>query len=374
MKKSILIGKQGNDKVILEIELKNKPCNHPSITTMLTPVLGDSYKTLSISGSIGNHSFGQIYDNITPNQLDELYVDRDWLIDLLAIWEVGHLNDLNAGTELQMEYIQFFKDQFLQSKDYVDHDVIRSMLKQHHLLIDNETNPNLSVGYKYGSAWLVRWLPDSINDFFDSLTPSDPTTIRSNTFDYLLEHKFKWTIKLTDSNPFMQSQSPMDHWKVTLINSNGNKFNTYFSTGFGFRLTPNTRFPSNAKLHSMLGNWMRKTIRMLGIKPNGNIRTQMTKLGFQIPIVSHYNRSDKPFNGLPIPPMPDQVIESIVSDYLSIENYNSWDDWAYEMGYNLESKEDRLKAKTIYNQVQLQSDKAQMFFREHWRELIERSY
>jgi hypothetical protein len=72
--------------------------------------------------------------------------------------------------------------------------------------------------------------------------------------------------------------------------------------------------------------------------------------------------------------MPDQVIECLCSDWLGIENYHSWDDWAVDMGYDLDTKEDRLKAKTIYNQVQLQSDKAQMFFRNHWSELCDRSY
>ena len=105
MKKELLIGKIGNDKVKLEISIKDKPITSGAITMILTPIVGSTYKTLSISGSIGNHQFGQIYDSIEPHMLDELYMDRDQYIHLLAIWQTYHLNDMNAGTLLQTQLI-----------------------------------------------------------------------------------------------------------------------------------------------------------------------------------------------------------------------------------------------------------------------------
>ena len=317
MKKQILIGKQGNHKVIVEVELKNKPITSGSaITSLLTPIVGNTYKQLSITGSIGNHSFGQIYDSITPEQLDELYVDRKWLIKLIAIWKVMHLNDMNAGSFLQQQYIHFYYDQ-VKPNDSFDHKQVCSMLKQHHLLIDNETNPDLNVGYEYGTLWLINPLPDSIEDFFNSLQSTPADQIQSAIMDYLLDHKYKWNIKRTDSNPNMFDPSgiQMDHWKVQLIYDN-RKFNTFFSTGLG-----------------------------------------------------HRNKRNRP-----VPPKPDEVIECILSDWLSIENYGSWDDWANDMGYDLEFKNNRQSAKIAYTTIQKQSDDAQCFFRSDWSELIELVY
>ena len=175
MKKSILIGKIGNSKVQLDVELQR--ITKPAITTFLTPIDSNGYLRLSISGSIGKHSYGQIHDSIYPAEFDELYVDSEWLIKLLAIWKACHLNDMNAGTELQMEYIDFYRNQFLKNDGYVDYDKICAMLEQHHLLIDNETNPQLNVGYKYGTAWLIRMLPDSIEQFFQSIPTTSPTSV-----------------------------------------------------------------------------------------------------------------------------------------------------------------------------------------------------
>jgi hypothetical protein len=375
MKKSILIGKQGNDKVILEVKLEKKAITQSSaITTLLTPVYDDNFLTLSITGQIGNHSFGQIYDSIMPSMMDELYVDSDWLIRLIAIWKSCHLNDMNAGSELQMEYIDFYRNQFLKTEGHIDYNQICAMLDQHHLLIDNETNPNLNVGYRYGTSWLIRLLPDSIKEFFDNIQSTSQDMIRSNILDYLLEHNYKWTITPTDDNPHMTNQSiDMDHWKAIFKNSDGNQFTTYFSTGLGHRLYPTDKQPS---LNLIAMRWAKKTIRMLG-KPDmiGKWRSSIRELGLYIdyaPLASASNRSI--YEGIRKSPMPDDIVQSICGDYLSIEGYNSWDDWACDMGFDINSKEDRLNAKTAYNTVIKQSDKAQMFFRSDWSALCNESY
>jgi len=382
MKKEILIGKIGKDKVQLEIELKNNKQSINSITTLLTPC-PPTYKTLSITGSIGNHAFGQIYDQIYPADFDELYVDRDWLIKLLAIWKAAHLNDLNAGSELQMKYTDFYREHYLKHNRWA-YDEISAMLKQHHLLIDNETNPNLSVGYKYGSLWLIRLLPDSVIEFFHQAPTTSPDQLRSPIMDYLLSHNYKWKICLVSNNPNMQSNQSMDHWQVTLIRETQENFITWFSTGFGHRLMLKDPMDIHDKpfsVNSLLTNWKNKTIRMLGHKPkqmksnqsNDEYKT-VQELGFIIPPIGHYNRSNKPFNGLPVPPMPDTVIETILSDWLSIENYNSWDDWAYDIGFDLKLKDQRRNAKRSYNAIIQQSEDAQCFFLSDWSQLIELVY
>jgi len=371
MKKQLLIGKIGNDKVILDIEIKDKPITSGAITMALTPVTGSTYKTLSISGSIGNHSYGQIYDSINPSDFDELYMNREQFIHLLAIWKVCHLNDLNAGTLLQTEYINHWTDQMGNRYDYTK---ACAMLKQHHLLIDHETNPELTVGYSYGSLWLVNPLPDDVIQFISNLQSTPPDQIRSPILDYLLEHNFKWNIRLTDSNPHMQSNQQMDHWKVTFIDAGDSRMETYFSTGIGHRLFPKDRYASNVHLSMMVAKWMNDTIKTLGISPDKNKRVQLKELGFSIPTVSAFNQSNEYCNGIPVPPMPDQVIECIVSDHISIDGYHKWDDWATDLGFDLNSKSDRKNAKRGYENTIDQSEQAQMFFQSHWSELIEMGY
>jgi len=375
MKKSILIGIQGNDKVILEVKLTKKDITQSSaITTLLTPVYSDHFLQLSISGSIGNHSFGQIYDSILPSMMDELFIDEDVLIQLITYWKACHLNDMNAGSELQMEYVDFYRNQFLKTESYIGYDKICAMLNQHHLLIDKETNPNLNVGYKYGTLWLVRLIPDEVIKFIDSLQSTPQDMIRSNILDYLLEHNYKWTITPSDHNPYMTNQSTdMDHWKAVFKNSDGNQFTTYFSTGLGHRLYPTNK---QSSLNLIAMNWAKKTIRMLG-KPDmiGKWRTSIRELGLFIDSAPLHFASDQSiWQGIRKSPMPDEIIETICGDYLSIENYGAWDDWACDLGFDIDSKEDRLNAKLAYNTIQKQSNKAQMFFRSDWANLCNESY
>lgn len=378
MKKELLIGKIGNDKVILEVELKDKKASSPSaITTALTPVKS-IYKTLSICGSIGNHAGGQIYDSINPSDFNELYMDQEQLIHLLAIWKTCHLNDMNAGSLLQMEYVNFWRDQVKSFKGW-DYDQARTMLKQHHLLIDHETNPQLTVGYHYGSLWLINLLPQSVIDFIQNLQLTPPDKTRSAIMDYLINNDYHWKIGLTSNNPNMQSDQSMDHWKVELINKYDDCFKIYFSTGIGHRLMPkDDRYADQLKIGRLLTNWKNKTVKMMGFKPIQMSRGQSTDdyktvqdLGFHPPPIGRINES---FEGVRVPPMPDQVIECICGDSQSTEGYSSWEEWATDFGFDLNSKTDRSKARRSFETTIDQSKEAQEFFGSDWNELIERTY
>jgi hypothetical protein len=382
MKKELLIGKIGNDKVILEVELKNKKASSSSaITTALTPA-GSNYITLSICGSIGNHSSGQIHDSINPSDFDELYIDQEQLIHLLAIWKTCHLNDMNAGSLLQMKYVNFWRDQ-IKSFNGWDYDQAMAMLKQHHLLIDNETNPELTVGYRYGTLWLIDLLPQSVIDFIQNLQLTPPDKIRSAIMDYLIDNEYHWKIGLTSNNPNMQIDQPMDHWKVELINQYDDCFKTYFSTGIGHRLMLKDPDADNQfKVNRLLTNWKNKTIKMMGFQPKKMSGGQSTddyktvqELGFYPPPIGPINRgTNKPFKGVRVPPMPDQVIECICSDCQLTEGYHSWEDWATDLGFDLNSKTDRSKARRSFETIIDQSEQAQEFFGSDWNELIERTY
>ena len=79
------------------------------------------------------------------------------------------------------------------------------------------------------------------------------------------------------------------------------------------------------------------------------------------------------YQGLKKSPLPHTVIETICGDWLSIENYNTWDDWADDMGYEF-NKEARRQAKRAYNQIIEQSEEAQIFFGNDWSKLCDLSY
>jgi hypothetical protein len=374
MKKELLIGKIDNDKVILEVELKNKKtASPPAITTALTPV-GATYITLSICGSIGNHSAGQIYDSINPSDFDELYMDQEQLIHLLAIWKTCHLNDMNAGSLLQMKYVNFWRDQ-VKSFNGWDYDQARTMLKQHHLLIDHETNPQLTVGYHYGSLWLINLLPQSVIDFIQNLQLTPPDKTRSAIMDFLINNEYHWRIRLTSQNPNMLSDQEMDHWKVKLINKYDDQFIIHFSTGIGHRLMPKDPDADNQfKVNRLLTNWKNKTIKMMGFQPKKMSGGQIIDgyktvqdLGFYPPPIGR-------IEGIRVPPMPDQVIECVCSDCQSTEGYHSWEDWATDLGFDLNSKKDRSKARRSFESTIDQSEQAQEFFGSDWNELIERTY
>lgn len=375
MKKELLIGMIGNDKVILNVELKKRD-GHGKITVELTPAPNE-YLELSISGSIGNHCGGQIYDSINPSDFDELYIDQEQLIKLIAIWKSCHLNDMNAGSLKQMEVIDFWRDQVKSFEGY-DYNQACHVLEQHGLLIDNETNPDLKTGYRYGTLWLVGILPQSVIDFIQNLSPTPPTKTRSPILDYLIENKFKWEIRSTDSNPNMKSDTEMDHWKVKLIDDSGDTFVTYFSTGIGHRLMPKDPHANQFAHSNLLMLWKRKTVQMMGYKFKQYQRGQsiddyrtVQDLGFYPPAIGY--DANYPSQGVRVPPMPDQVIECLCGDWLSIENYNTWDDWADDMGYDFNSKA-RRDAKRTYHTIIDQSEDAQVFFSRHWIELCNRSY
>lgn len=380
MKKELLIGMIGKDKVILEVELKNNN-GHGKITTALTPAPIE-YKTLSISGSIGNHSGGQIHDSINPSDFDELYMDRDELIHLLAIWKTCHLNDACAGSLKQMELINFWRDQIKTTSGW-DYNEACTMLKQHDLLIDNETNPELKTGYKYGTLWLINILPDDVIEFISNLQSTPFSRTRSAIMDYLIDNKYTWDIRLTSNNPNTQSDDiEMDHWKVKLFNQHNEEFKVYFSTGIGHRLMSKDRYANQFKINNLLTNWKRKTVQMMGFKPKQMRSGQVTddyktvqELGFHPPPIGSVSQtSNMPFQGVRVPPMPDQVIECVCGDWLSIENYHSWEDWGNDLGYDFNSKSDRQKARRAYENSIDQSDEAQDFFGSDWNELCDRSY
>ena len=111
-----------------------------------------SYRTLSISGNIGNEQAGQINDTLRQglNDPDFDFKNKEAVKEILDIWDKHHLNDLKAGTRKQETALKNWKER--PSGSSYSEDV--EYLKSKKIYNDN--------GYKYGSAWLVGDIPKDI--------------------------------------------------------------------------------------------------------------------------------------------------------------------------------------------------------------------
>lgn len=100
---------------------------------------------VSLTGRIGNHSFGQIYDGFVPTEAQK---------PLVEFWRKHHLNGMCAGTKAQTEALADCG-----SKEYKDQ---CAYLESVGLLEDR--------GYSYGSGWLSRPFPeDELGGILDAV-------------------------------------------------------------------------------------------------------------------------------------------------------------------------------------------------------------
>ena len=138
-------GDRKENSVILELEIKTE--NRKTLDIDLTQI--EEYRTLSISGEIWSKkntdllACGQIYDEI-----GKLFPGNKKVQRIVEIWKRWHLNDINAGTRAQRD--------FLKDRDLVGYSNCRFSLELAGLLFDH--------GYKYGSGWLVEVLPVEIEN------------------------------------------------------------------------------------------------------------------------------------------------------------------------------------------------------------------
>tara|TARA_R100000734_G_C3298979_1_gene89846 strand:+ start:248 stop:715 length:468 start_codon:yes stop_codon:yes gene_type:complete len=67
---------------------------------------------------------------------------------ILKLWKKHHLNDMNPGTPKQTKYLESLGK-------YKSYEWACEELEKANLLYDNEM-----LGYRYGSAWLYKEIPD----------------------------------------------------------------------------------------------------------------------------------------------------------------------------------------------------------------------
>lgn len=112
------------------------------------------------SGSIWNRLKSDIIAG--GQNLDEiagLFPDNVTVAKIHTIWKKYHLNDMNAGTQLQEDWIAQQKESgnLDQNPDY---EIVCDALKAHGLYeVVHKGEP-----YAYGSAWISQEIPDSIQD------------------------------------------------------------------------------------------------------------------------------------------------------------------------------------------------------------------
>lgn len=133
---------------------------------------------LSISGVVGPlhsgnclGSCGQIIMSWTPI----VKYAKGWTPSMvnrfLDVWDRWHLNDLQAGTPEQMDYVRNYRKNHARA-NYSDYEELCSALKTAGLYEVIRADGAL---YKYGHGWIFEPVPADVLQFLDSLPVSDKT-------------------------------------------------------------------------------------------------------------------------------------------------------------------------------------------------------
>jgi hypothetical protein len=367
MKKEILIGiAKDYGKVVLEVELtKMQEYKDRRNWEDLCRVNPEEAIEFTISGHYRG-GCGQIYDSIPQMEWKELMIPQKTLDQLLDVWRNYHLNGMKSGTRIQSEFLQFAKScPHLKWNDH--YDMCCHLLRQHSLLIDR--------GYQYGHAWLYAPLPKEVIQFIQSYSPQSPPALtRSELLDWIISENIKFKISRTDSNPNMDCNNEMDHWLCEFWKENNPKkiFKCNYSTGIGHRI--GNRRMTNQQITTELTKWRRKVYGSFGLPfptfTTDKNKVSLKELGFNC-IVPTMVFSHNDITSIPVPPMPDDVLNCIARETMDCENHGDWMDWATDLGYDLNSKSERRKLQKAFITMQDQADSFSSVFRNFPFALVE---
>lgn len=371
MKKEILIGIAENyGKVVVEVELEiMSEYKDRRNWDDLCRVNPEEAIELTICGHYTG-SWGQIYDSIPQMKWKQLLIPQNILDQLLTVWKTHHLNGMKSGTRIQSEFIEYTKScphiKWNPMDYYSD---CCHLLKSHSLLIDR--------GYQYGTAWLYAPLPKEVIQFIQSYSPqSSPAETRSDLLDWFISNDYKFSIEKVDNNPNMIGETnQMDHWGCSFWHGSepGNKCKFIYSTGIGHRIGNHNM--TNQQIARELDKWRRKVYGQLGAKYPSFLADKSNKislkdLGFNC-IVPTMIFSHQDITSIPVPPMPDDVLNCIARETMDCENHGDWMDWASELGYDLNSKSERRKLQRAFITMQDQADSFSSVFRNFPFALVE---
>lgn len=375
MKKELCIGITKNyGKVIIEIELENTNSNHPKLDwESLLKISPENVIKLSITGHYRG-GYGQIQDSIGDMEFTKQLVDDNTLNQLLEIWDKYHLNDIKAGTRLQTEFLEFAKTNPNLKWDNLNHyEFCLHILRQHQLMIDVESNPQRP--YKYGSQWLFKSIPADVISFLTYLKSDSKAETRSDLLDWMIMEHIKFHIIPTNSNPdFMGNSNQMDHWICEFWKESNPKkiFKCHYSTGYGHRI--GNRQMTNQEFGRQLNKWRRETYARFGIKypffKPPEEKVSLRELGFDC-IVPTMVSSWSDFDSVPVPPMPDDVLNCVAREIRDCDNYGDWMEWANEFGFDLNNKKIRREAQKAFLTIEDNKERFEDVFRNFPYQFIE---
>jgi len=115
---------------------------------------------LSITGTITDHGLEVGSGQINPIDPTGFQFTNGWnaekLTTLNEIWDLYHLNDMNAGTPAQTALVR----QYTQTHRF-DYDEVCIFLAENDMFNDN--------GYKYGNGWLRIEVPADVIEWLGQL-------------------------------------------------------------------------------------------------------------------------------------------------------------------------------------------------------------
>jgi hypothetical protein len=396
MKKSMVIGKQDGKQVVLDWELKTENDVNGKLDVHLKPAV--PYQKLSISAHSMNWG-GQAYDELL--ELDELYMDKNDLLQMIEYWKEWHLNDArawcihqknwNRSKKLEIVNIRVntwkMKDKELAKlfdvlkynpKNKHEFNVLRmnlnnlptspigKMIKKVKLMqlknmkyepegfekswfdngvIEYKTEEKIAnwtypyehpdgilckecpeCGYKYGTNWLIEYLPQEVIDFFVTLPASIDKSKQINEIDeWLKNHNIKCNSIFQEySNPNMDS-TEMDHWKLVLECNEVEK-TFYYSTGFGHRLLFDRESSVDDRIEALKVYFKQYQDRY------GQMELRVNDLTYP---------KDQ---GVAKPPLVKDVWHSMLIDIAYLWQHPDFEEFGNELGFDMLSKSQREKA------------------------------
>jgi len=133
MKREIVFLDADRNKVVAECEIKER----------------NGYPEFTMSGEYKG-GLGQVFDRVNPANEQQQ--------KLINLWKDWHLNGMNAGTPVQQEAIEKWKDE---GNEY-DYEKIVEYLKS--IGLYEVPHPKTGEPYKYGHGWITKDLPEDFED------------------------------------------------------------------------------------------------------------------------------------------------------------------------------------------------------------------
>lgn len=249
----------GNTRFAVNAEIKPLSGRNvaPYLTVDLTQI-DASAKALSMTADIYEKRGGRWVDVGGGQAYDELrkaFPNDPTVGRLCDIWQQYHMCDSKAGTREQNAVIDRWKaegypggDHGRNRYDYAD----ACTLLQNAGLLDvpipeavranfaykRDKDGNLPITYRYGSAWLADYLPESVAAELRELMKAPAvTTPEAENRSQLAKLGIRMSCEYADRNPNMPDARDMNHYKCTLSRRR-QRMTVYFSMGYAHRGEP----------------------------------------------------------------------------------------------------------------------------------------